>query len=134
MIQITFPNSAPLTATRTTPRPEGALVLVGIAPKKDHVFGNVLIDSGADYVVLPEKAGLSAGLNLPPKPATSLNGVGGSVGATLMRGVALEFQTLRIVADVMFDYSNSVQALFGRSGIRALQDVGLDRRNWHWNP
>ena len=134
MTQISFSNSTPLTATTTTPRPEGALVLLGIAPKKDQAFADVLVDSGADYVVLPEKAGLRAGLALPPRPATSLNGVGGSVGATLMHKVALEFQKRRIVADVMFDYSNTVRPLFGRSGIRALQEIGLDRQDWHWNP
>ena len=34
----------------------------------------------------------------------------------------------------MFDYSNSVRPLFGRSGILALQDIGLDPKDWHWNP
>jgi hypothetical protein len=36
-------------------------------------------------------------------------------------------------ADVMFDYSNSVPPLFGRWGIRVLQDIGLDPTDWHWN-
>ena len=84
--------------------------------------------------MLPEKAGLHAGIALPAKPTTALHGVGGSVGAALMRGVLLEFQGLRIRADVMFDYSNAAPPLFGRTGMRALQDIGLDPRNWHWNP
>jgi Aspartyl protease len=132
--RVYFPNSAALTVATATPRPEAHLVLVGISPSPDHVFGYVLIDSGADYVVLPEKAGLSAGIALPPRATTTLHGVGGSVGAAMVRGVSLEFETLRITADVMFDYTNTVGALFGRSGIRVLQDIGIDDRNWHWNP
>jgi len=33
----------------------------------------------------------------------------------------------------MFDYSNTVDPLFGRSGILALKDLGLDQAEWHWN-
>ncbi|HEV3241322.1 MAG TPA: hypothetical protein VG429_13065 [Casimicrobiaceae bacterium] len=134
MKKVSFPNSAALAATTATPRPEGALVLIGVGANSDYAFGYVLVDSGADYVVLPEKAGLRAGIALPPKPTTTLSGVGGSVGAALMRGLALEFQSLRIVVDVMFDYSNGAPPLFGRSGLRALQDIGLDPSDWHWNP
>jgi hypothetical protein len=134
MKRVLFPHSATLATTTATPRPEGALVLIGIAPNPDYAFGYVLVDSGADYVVLPEKAGLSAGIGLPAKPTTTLHGVGGNIAAALMRGLALEFQGLRIAADVMFDYSNAAPPLFGRSGMRALQDIGLDPGDWHWNP
>jgi len=41
---------------------------------------------------------------------------------------------LKIKRDVMFDYSNSVDPLFGRSGMLALRDIGLDKKDWHWNP
>jgi hypothetical protein len=133
MKNVNFLNSTSLAATPTTPRPEAALVLVGDHSNPDYAFGYVLVDSGADYVVLPEKAGLSAGINLPAKPTTTLNGVGGSVDAELMHNIKLEFQGLSIKADVMFDYSNSVPPLFGRSGIRVLQDIGLDSTDWHWN-
>jgi hypothetical protein len=132
MKNVLFPHSASLATTAATPRPEGDLLLVG--PKGKYAFGYVLIDSGADYVVLQEKAGLFAGIPLPPKPTTTLSGVGGSVGAALVRGIFLEFQSLRIRADVMFEYSNTVDPLFGRSGIRALADLGLDRTYWHWKP
>ena len=97
------------------------------------MFGYVLIDSGADYVVLSEHSGLGAGIALPPKPTTTLSGVGGSVPAALMRGIDLEFQGFHLKADVMFDYSNTVDPLFGRSGILALKDLGLDRTDWHWD-
>jgi len=50
-----------------------------------------------------------------------------------MRGIDLEFQGLPIKADVMFDYSNSVDPLFGRSGILALKDLGMDQTDWHWD-
>jgi hypothetical protein len=133
MKNVNFLNSTSLAATPTTPRPEGALVLVGVHSNPDYAFGYVLVDSGADYVVLPEKAGLSAGINLPAKPTTTLNGVGGSVKAALMYNIDLEFQGLQITADVMFDYSNAVPPLFGRSGILALKDIGLDPSKWHWN-
>ncbi len=132
MKSVNFPQSASLATTTATPRPEGDLLLVG--PKGTRAFGYVLVDSGADYVVLPEKAGLAVGLPLPPTHTTTLRGVGGHANAALMRNITLEFQSLRITADVMFDYSNSVPALFGRSGIRALQDVGIDHKDWHWNP
>jgi hypothetical protein len=134
MKTVSFPNSASLATATATPRPDGTLSLIGIGPNPDVAFGYVLVDSGADYVVLPEKAGLLAGIALPPRPTTTLNGVGGSVGAALMRSLALDFQSLRIAADVMFDYSNAVPPLFGRSGMRALRDIGLDPRDWHWNP
>ena len=50
-----------------------------------------------------------------------------------MRGIDLEFQGFHLKADVMFDYSNTVDPLFGRSGILALKDLGLDRTDWHWD-
>jgi len=133
MKTVHFPNSASLAPTFTTPRPEGHLTLIGLGSRSDHVFGYVLIDSGADYVVLSEHSGLGAGIALPPKPTTTLSGVGGSVPAALMRGIHLEFQGLPIKADVMFDYSNSVDPLFGRSGILALKDLGMDQTDWHWD-
>jgi hypothetical protein len=133
MKTVHFPNSASLAPTFTTPRPEAHLTLIGLGSRSDHVFGYVLIDSGADYVVLSEHSGLGAGIALPPKPTTTLSGVGGSVPAALMRGIDLEFQDAPIRADVMFDYSNSVDPLFGRSGILALKDLGLDQAEWHWN-
>ncbi|HTP48375.1 MAG TPA: aspartyl protease family protein [Casimicrobiaceae bacterium] len=129
-----FPNSKSLAATSATPSAKGSLLLVGLGSNPSHAFGDVLIDSGADYVVLPEKAGLRAGVNLPAQPSTTLRGVGGSVRAELVANVSLEFEGLAIVAEVMFDYSNSVPALFGRSGIRALKEIGLDRTDWHWMP
>jgi hypothetical protein len=134
MKNVYFPNSASLAPTTATPRPEGDLLLIGRAPRANYAFGYVLVDSGADYVVLPEKAGLAAGIRLPATPTTTLRGVGGSVGAALVSGVDLEFQSRPIKADVMFDYSNSVRPLFGRSGILVLKDIGLDPSNWHWNP
>jgi hypothetical protein len=133
MKTVHFPHSASLAPTFTTPRPEGHLTLIGLGSRSDHVFGYVLIDSGADYIVLSEHSGLGAGIALPPKPTTTLSGVGGSVPAALMRGIDLEFQGFRIRADVMFEYSNSVDPLFGRSGILALKDLGLDQAEWHWN-
>jgi hypothetical protein len=134
MKNVYFPHSASLAPTFTMPRPEGYLALIGRGSRPDHVFGYVLVDSGADYVVLSEHSGLGAGIPLPPKPTTTLSGVGGGVPAALMRGIDLEFQGLKVTADVMFDYSNSVDPLFGRSGILALKDLGLDRSDWHWNP
>jgi hypothetical protein len=134
MKNVYFPHSASLAATTATPRPEGDLLIIGLGSHKDQAFGYVLVDSGADYVVLPEKAGLAAGIRLPATPTTTLRGVGGSVNAALMRDIDLEFQSRPIKADVMFDYSNSVRPLFGRSGILALQDIGLDPKDWHWNP
>ena len=132
MKHVNFPHSASLATTAATPRPEGGLLLIG--PLGSYAFGYVLVDSGADYIVLPEKAGLSVGLRLPPTHTTTLSGVGGSVNAALMHNITLEFQSFQITADVMFDYSNSVRPLFGRSGIRALQDIGMDDKDWHWNP
>jgi hypothetical protein len=134
MKQVQFIHSAALATASAVPRPEGSLVLRGVHGHHDYAFGLVLVDSGADFVVLPEKAGLHAGLALPPKPTTSLAGVGGRVGAALMKAVALEFQGAAIVADVLFDYSNTVPPLFGRSGLRALRDVGIDPSSWHWTP
>ena len=102
MKTVAFPHSASLATTTTaTPRPEGTLSLIGNRPNPDVPFGYVLVDSGADYVVLPEKAGLLAGIAVPAKPTTTLHGVGGSVGAALVRGLALEFQSLRLTADAL---------------------------------
>lgn len=134
MKQVQFIHSSSLATSSAVPRPEGTLVLRGMHGHPDYAFGLVLVDSGADFVVLPEKAGLYAGLALPPKPTTSLSGVGGRVGAAFMTGVTLEFQGAPLVADVLFDYSNTVQPLFGRSGLRALRDVGIDPSAWHWTP
>lgn len=134
MRTVHFANSAALSGTGAVPRAEGALVLRGVGGNPDCAFGHVLVDSGADFVMLPEKAGLLAGIALPSQPTTSVNGIGGSVGASRVAHVALEFQSASIVADVMFDYSNASPPLFGRSGLRALRDVGIDPADWHWTP
>jgi hypothetical protein len=63
MKNVNFLNSTSLAATPTTPRPEGALVLVGVHSNPDHAF------------------------------ATTLNGVGGSVDAELMHNIKLEYPT-----------------------------------------
>jgi len=59
MKNVYFPHSASLAPTFTTPRPEGHLTLIGLGSRSDHVFGYVLIDSGADYIVLSEPDGLA---------------------------------------------------------------------------
>ncbi|OLC66444.1 MAG: hypothetical protein AUH79_06110 [Betaproteobacteria bacterium 13_1_40CM_4_64_4] len=59
MKNVYFPHPASLAPTFTTPRPEGHLTLIGLGSRSDHVFGYVLIDSGADYIVLSEPDGLA---------------------------------------------------------------------------
>ena len=47
MKRVLFPHSSVLATTTATPRPEGALVLIGITPNSDYAFGYVLVVSGA---------------------------------------------------------------------------------------
>src|ERR1051325_7754977 len=89
-----------------------------------------LVDTGADYLMLPETAGIQVGLLPGPHVVTSASGVGGSVSCLLVSGVDVQIEG-RIVhnVDVLFDTTNRFM-LAGRGLVLMAYDMGFQTSLW----
>jgi len=94
---------------------------------------DVLVDSGADFLQIPEDIGIKIGL-LPGKTKqVDVSTVGGTVKMELLNNVEVEVEGKQtIYVDVLFHPDPASRPLFGRNAIWELKALGLDPTDWHW--
>ncbi len=137
MPTINFPSSVPLTSTR----PYADVIL---SPGHKSACVDVcLVDTGADFLMLPVAAGQRVGLlpsgTLPTSSSgwqrlgittRSVLGVGGSLVCPFVTGVTVEIEGHRVPGvDVLFDLNNRSE-LAGRQLIQLAFRFGLTRTEW----
>ncbi|PWU19920.1 MAG: hypothetical protein C5B50_05675 [Verrucomicrobia bacterium] len=93
---------------------------------------NALVDTGADYIVIPHGA-LVLGWKHPPKSTVSVATVGGTLPLTIAKGVTVEVEGQTFTTDIVFSPSITGKgALLGRVDLLGLFEVGMDNTQWLW--
>jgi predicted aspartyl protease len=112
-------------------RPIGLVELCATSAPYVSVTYACLVDTGADWLQLPDAAAFKAGVNLAAgTPLTLGTAGGGGVAGTLVRGVSLKIEGKGIITAVFFVPGGA--ALLGRSGLLAAYDLGMQTADWHW--
>lgn len=127
MTTITFSASK---TTATFDKAECELVIVG--PKARATIVDVLVDTGADYVVVPRYVAGQVGLSLSGATKVRAKGIGGSVTMDKLSGVSIEIEGKSGVADVLFHPRRASKPLVGRTGIKIIHEVAFEASDWHW--
>lgn len=114
-------------------KPLADLDLIG--PNGRASVSAVLVDTGADFLQLPERLAVTVGL-LPSSAATivsvSVKTAGGSLNMKRLAGVSVEVEGVPITTDLLCHPSGTSRALLGRGALRALTNVGFNVTHWLW--
>jgi predicted aspartyl protease len=93
-----------------------------------------LVDTGADYLQLPEDVGIAAGLSFSTAATKSVKTSSGSVANyRLVTDVDVEIEGKKIKTAVMFGPANCM-CLVGRIALLSAFDIGFDTGSWLCNP
>lgn len=112
----------------STNRPYASISCYGVKP---HLTTrparlSALIDTGADYLVLPNYVGQRVGLNLHNYPSTPVLTAGGSTPATMVDDFTIKLEGKFIEVKVQF--LDIAGALLGLPALLSAIDVGFDNR------
>lgn len=126
MTTIVFGNTLPFVGNR----PYADVVLnpsrVGAPTHK------CLVDTGADYLLLPGSAAAASGLSLATSVPSTVSTAGGRAAMQLLRAVSVEIEGYRVVVDVLFDPTNKCPPLAGRGVLLPAFSIGMQSSDWHW--
>jgi predicted aspartyl protease len=95
-------------------------------------FLNTLVDTGADYVMFPQSAGIRVGIQMKPSHRVNMKTAGASTTMFLVPNVHIHIEGKCVQIDVLFNPRPGSRSLLGRNGIRALGEVGFDLNDWLW--
>ena len=112
-------------------RPYSNVTLLGNHGNPDVNF-SALVDTGADYLQLPQSAAVAAGINLRSAQSKTVHGATGSSSMLFVSGVRVEVEGKTVVVDVFFDPTNSSSALLGRQCFLAAVEAGFNAVEWLW--
>lgn len=124
-----YSNQKPL-----TPKTEGIANVELIGPTSTMAFAFTLVDTGADYVMLPQYAAHRTGINLSSGSRIRIKTASGTQMMHLVSNVNLEIEGKGVQTEVLFNPSPQSRSLLGRNGIRALGEIGFDLSDWLWEP
>ena len=100
--------------------------VAGAIAKPFHV--SALIDTGADYLELPNAVARQLGINLAPYPSRQVNTAGGYLPVTVVKGFTVDIEG-KLVSVTAHFFAIST-ALLGLRAILAAIDVGFDTSRW----
>lgn len=90
-----------------------------------------LVDTGADYLQLPNSVAAQAGLSLASATVKHVkNATGGTTPYHFLTKVDVEIEGVLITTDIMFGPANCL-CLAGRTCLLTAFDVGFDNKSWH---
>lgn len=90
-----------------------------------------LVDTGADYLILPQNVATRVGLNIAGAQTMRLSVVGGSIAVPYIKNLEVDIEGHVIHTDVVFDPHARTNGLLGRAALLSLFDVGFDAANWY---
>ncbi len=110
-------------------RPKGAVVLHGPGgPHGTQWKTLALVDTGADYLHLPEEAAQKVGIFLYQAPVFRISTAGGVI-RMVRRNVDVEIQGVKV--NVPVNFARGAVPLIGRQAIfRVLEAAGFTTREW----
>lgn len=129
MTTINFSHNKPLSA-----KTEGLADIELIGPAASMAFANTLVDTGADYVMLPQYAANRVGIQIQAAYRIHMKTASSPVIMYLVPNVDVEIEGKRIQIEVLFNPNPRSRSLLGRNGIRALGKIGFDLSDWLWRP
>ena len=117
-------------------RPHANVCLTGPSGRRLGSSWSCLIDTGADYIVLPEDAAILAGITLSRTPKT-LRGLVGGASAYIESGVNIAIETHVITIDVLFIPTAMAAAstfipVVGRATLLSIHQLGFQGTDWYW--
>lgn len=127
MTTITYSNRRAFSGNR----PYSNVTLLGVRGNPDVNF-YALVDTGADYLQLPQSAAAAAGINLRSATSKVVHGATGSLSMFFVSGVSVEVEGKTVVVDCLFDPTNSSSALLGRQCLLAAVEAGFNAAEWMW--
>jgi len=112
-------------------RPYSNVTLLGVAGNPNVNF-SALVDTGADYLQLPESAAITAGIDLSRSVPKPVHGATGTAVFIFVTGIDFEIEGKVVVVDALFDPTNSSSALLGRQALLAAVEAGFNASEWLW--
>jgi hypothetical protein len=130
MPTLLFSNSKPYDPNDN--RPYAEVVLTGASGTRKSSTYNCLVDTGADYIILPIDAANTVGIILSGA-TMPVHGVTGSASLNFETNLEIIIENhASITADVLFDPRPTAAfvPILGRTAILALCDLGFDVTDW----
>jgi len=90
-----------------------------------------LVDTGADYLQLPEIAAREVGLPVTGTLRTVAT-ASGVVTLNVLSGVVAEIEGHRVTVDLVLTPGDDGPAILGRQALLSALEVGFNRREWLW--
>ena len=112
---------------------EATCALDIFGPTATASFVDVLVDTGADYIMVPQLIATRTGINLAGATRLTVRGVGGNVSMWLASGVSINVNGSSGNCEVLFNPDPSSMPLVGRNGIELIKNIGFESTQWHWN-
>jgi predicted aspartyl protease len=125
---VTYNNSKPYSGTLLQPLAD--IVLLG--PTRNFSIANVLVDTGADFLMVSASSAATVGLLPGMGTPIYIRTAGGTVTMTQHTGVFVEIEGIRVITDLLCHPSPTSRPLLGRQALHALKDVGFDTTSWLW--
>jgi predicted aspartyl protease len=125
---VTYNNSKPYSGPLLQPLAD--IVLHG--PATNFSIANVLVDTGADFLMVSASSAATAGLLPGMGTPIYIRTAGGTVTMTKHTGVFVEIEGIRVITDLLCHPSPTSRPLLGRQALSALKDVGFDTTSWLW--
>jgi len=113
-------------------RPLSKLEIFDSSKSRSVTFSAVLVDTGADYLMLPRVVATRLGYNLTVGRKVTVRGATGASSGVIVSGCNIEIESVPLTVDILFNNSGSSPPLIGRNAIFALKDLAIDASEWHW--
>jgi len=111
-------------------RPYADVKIVGVG--KPNICFSALVDTGADYLQIPEYSAVRAGLNVSSASNIQVRGATGTAVLKLLNGAAVIVEGKSITVDLLLEPGNGSSAFLGRQALLAAVEAGFDAKRWMW--
>lgn len=114
-------------------RPEAAIFCHGVGTRSATPFRvSATVDTGADFLTLPDAVASRLGINLSNFPKLSIITAGGIAGATAVDNFLVEIENVLVTVKAYF--CPSAPALLGLNAVLSAVDIGIQPDQWHSKP
>lgn len=127
MTTVNYTQSSPYLGNR----PYGDVVLHG--PNGSTTY-KALVDTGADYLQLPQAAAALVGLSMANATTKKITTAWGHSPKSLqlLSNVSVDVEGVSVNVDVLFHPSPTSRPLLGRQALLRALEAGFNKRQWLW--
>lgn len=122
---VTYTNSAPYQGNRPLAQVEllGPVATIRLL---------ALVDTGADYLQVPEAEAIAAGFNTSLAMPITVSTAGSPVTMTLLAGETVSVEGKSVTVSILLNPDPTSEALLGRDALLAAYDAGFNVNEWLW--